>query len=161
MLMLIVSFSAWEVNTALQKLDIDAVKKEVKTGNTMKKKKALWEAFVIASEEHDLEWFKDMLQGHEEAMQVDLEEQEVKEAVKKEKKEKKARKSTAPVESGDDEMGDVDDEGKTPAKKAKQSKKRKKEDDSEGESEKVCPYFLLSSILTNVLPACEDTQAEA
>jgi chromatin remodeling complex protein RSC6 len=123
-------------------LDIDAVKKEVATGNTLKKKKALWEAFEIAAQEHDLQHFKDVLNEHEKAMAADVEERAAVEVKKQETKEKKKRKSLATVEDDDVDMEDAeDDDGETPAKK-KQTKKRKKTDESEGEGEKVCLRML-------------------
>jgi hypothetical protein len=142
-------------------LDIEEVKKQVEAGNTQKKKKALWEAYEVAAEEHDLQWFKDMLEGHEKALQVDAEEKAANAAKKQEKKEKKNRKSIAVEESEDVEMEDADDMGSTPAKKPKQSKKRKKDVESEGESEKVCLVAVLERMWTNCVAACEDAQDEA
>ncbi|KAF2187750.1 hypothetical protein K469DRAFT_725217 [Zopfia rhizophila CBS 207.26] len=127
---------AWQVNTDLQPLDIDAIKQEVEGGNQGKKSKALWEAYQIAAEGHDLPWFKEMLENHEKAVQADFEEKAAAEAKKQEKKEKAKRKSTAAEESEDVEMEDADEDGTTSTKKAKASKKRKKEVDSDGEPEK-------------------------
>jgi hypothetical protein len=131
--------SAWQVNTELLTFDIEDVKKDVESGNQAKKNKALWDAYQIAAEGHDLAHFKQVLASHEVAMQEDLERQEQKEVDKKEKAEKSAkRKSKAAADSEDVDMEDVGDNATTPgAKKAKATKKRKKDDESDGENEKV------------------------
>lgn len=131
--------SAWQPNTDLIPFDLEATKKEVETGNPGKKNKQLWEAFQIAAEGHDLNYFKDVLASHEQAIQEDDLIKEAKREEKAEKAAKKAaskRKSTAAVDDEDVEMGDADDTTAASAKKAKPSKKRKKED-SEGDDEKV------------------------
>lgn len=112
------------------------MKAEVEKGNNQKKSKALWEAYTIAAEGHDLQWFKEMLEAHEQALAVDAEEKAAAETKKQEKKDKAKRKSTAAEESEDVEMEDAGEEGKTPGGKKKTSKKRKAE--SDGEPEKVC-----------------------
>lgn len=133
-------YSAWQVNTDLLPFDLEEVKKDVETGNQGKRNKALWEAYQIAAKGHDLAYFKEMLSAHETAMQEDLEQKEQKEQQKKEKAEKAAkRKSTAADKSEDADMEDAD--AAPSAKKAKGTKKRKKDDESDGESEKVCTIF--------------------
>ncbi|KAF2467570.1 uncharacterized protein BDR25DRAFT_63824 [Lindgomyces ingoldianus] len=127
---------AWQVNTDLQPLNIDDIKTTVDGGNQGKKSKALWEAYQIAAKGHELQWFKDMLENHEKAMQADIEEKAAAEAKKQEKKDKAKRKSIAADDSEDVEMENADDEGATSAKKTKASKKRKKEPESDGENEK-------------------------
>ena len=116
--------------------DLDAIKKDVEAGNSAKKTKGLWEAYVVAAEGHDLQYFKDLLISHEKALQDDEQAQKVKESKKAAK-----RKSTAGAGDEDVEMADADadaDGTAAPsAKKAKPSKKRKKEADSEGDEEKV------------------------
>jgi hypothetical protein len=135
--------SAWQINTELQPFDIEEVKKEVEAGNTTKKTKALWEAYEIAAEEPDLEWFKDMLNKHDQALQEEMEKVAIddqEKAVKKDKKAEKSgkRKSTAAVDDSDDiDMDETPEDGAASAKKAKPSKKRKKEVESDGEQEKV------------------------
>ncbi|KAF2118595.1 hypothetical protein BDV96DRAFT_488929 [Lophiotrema nucula] len=126
---------AWQVNTDLIPFDIDDVKRDVEAGNQNKKSKLLWDAFQIAAEEHDLEWFKDMLKSHEEAILADAEQKEAKKLEKTEKKAaKEKRKSAAAADEDEDvEMEDAEGEGTASAKK---SKKRKKSAESEGESEK-------------------------
>jgi hypothetical protein len=127
------------VNTELLAFDLEDVKKDVDSGNQAKKNKALWEAYQIAAEGHDLAHFKQVLASHEAAMQEDQEQREQKEQDKKEKAEKSAkRKSTAAVDSEDVDMEDAGDDATAPsAKKAKATKKRKKSDESDGETEKV------------------------
>ncbi|KAF1832923.1 hypothetical protein BDW02DRAFT_580802 [Decorospora gaudefroyi] len=128
---------AWQVNTDLLPFEIDDVKKDVESGNQAKKNKALWEAYQIAAEGHDLAWFKEMLVAHETAMREDQEQREQKELQKKEKAEKATkRKSMAADESEDVDMEEAGDGAAPSAKKAKATKKRKKEDDSDGENEK-------------------------
>ncbi|KAH7076495.1 hypothetical protein BKA63DRAFT_564884 [Paraphoma chrysanthemicola] len=129
---------AWQVNTELLTFDLEDVKKDVESGNQNKKNKALWEAYQIAAEGHDLAHFKEVLQAHETAMAVDAEQRELKEIEKKEKAEKSAkRKSVAAADSDDVEMEDAgDDATATGTKKAKGTKKRKKTDESDGENEK-------------------------
>ena len=127
------------MNTDLQPLDVEEVRKEVEADKQGKKSKALWEAYKIAAEGHDLQWFKSMLEDHEKALQADVEEKLAAEAKKQEKKEKGKRKSVpAATEEPDDvEMDDAPEEEEDTTKKAKGSKKRKKSDESEGESEKA------------------------
>ncbi|KAJ4344898.1 hypothetical protein N0V95_006098 [Ascochyta clinopodiicola] len=124
---------AWQVNTELLTFDVEDVKKDVESGNSTKKNKALWSAYEIAAEGHDLAYFKTMLASHEAALQEDAEQREAKEAEKKEKKDKAAkRKSTTAAESDDVDMEDAGDDAAPSAKKAKATKKRKATDDSDG-----------------------------
>ncbi|KAF2001179.1 hypothetical protein P154DRAFT_173054 [Amniculicola lignicola CBS 123094] len=128
---------AWQVNTDLNPLDVEEVKAEVLKGNTTKKTKALWQAYEIAAEGHDLPWFKDMLEAHEKATQADADEKAAVEAKKLEKKEKAAaRKSIAVEETSDVEMGDAAGDEAASAKKAKPSKKRKAREGDDVESDK-------------------------
>lgn len=149
--------SAWQVNYDLLPFVDDDVKKEVESGNSTKKNKALWEAYVIASEGHDLDWFKEMLANHEQAMQEDALSKEAKAEEKAKKADRAAkRKSTAGDVSDDVEMEDAGDDTAPSAKKAKASKKRKKEDDSDGEPEKVrLPLAEVHTALMR-LTACKD-----
>lgn len=127
---------AWQVNYDLLPFNIEDVKKEANTVSSTKKNKALSEAYVIAAEGHDLDWFKTMLKDHEQAMQEDIRVREAKAEEKAKKADKAAkRKSAAAGDVSDDvEMEDAGDDAAP--KKAKASKKRKKEDESEGEPEK-------------------------
>jgi hypothetical protein len=135
------------------------VKKDVETGKQGKKNKALWEAYKVAAEGHDLEHFKTVLANHEAAMQQDVEQREQKEIEKKEKAEKSAkRKSTAAADSEDVEMDDADGTAAPSAKKAKATKKRKKGEESDGENEKVWFQLFVYFATTDGLTACKDSQ---
>ncbi|KAF1840507.1 uncharacterized protein K460DRAFT_296672 [Cucurbitaria berberidis CBS 394.84] len=128
---------AWQVNTELLNFDIDDVKADVASGKQGKKNKALWEAYQIAAEGHDLSYFQEMLKAHEQALQLEAEQREQNELQKKEKAEKVTkRKSTAAIDSEDAEMEDAGDDAAPSAKKANVSKKRKKADESDGENDK-------------------------
>lgn len=155
--------SAWQVNTDLLDFDIEQVKKDVESDNQKGKKKALWDAYKVAAEGHDLEHFKELLKLHEQAMQDDQEQREQKEIQKKEKAEKAAkRKSAAAVDDSDDvDMPDAGDDAAPSAKKAKGSKKRKKDDESDGENDKVCCCSLCTETGSNRLPACKDAKDQA
>lgn len=131
--------SAWQPNVDLLPFDLEEIKKEVESGSSAKKSKALMEAYAVAAEGHDLAHFKELLANHEEAVQQDELAKEAKQQEKVEKAKKTAkRKSVAAAETDDVEMEDADDNATASAKKAKPSKKRKKEAGSEGEDEKVC-----------------------
>lgn len=115
------------------------MKKEVEAGLSGKKNKVLTAAYEEAVEGHDLDYFKEMLQSHEQAMIDDAELRAAKEEEKLAKKEKsKSRKSVAAAESDDVDMDDVDD---APTTGKKKSTKRKKGDESDGEPDKVSLSF--------------------
>jgi len=138
------------------------VKKDVEAGKQGKKNKALWDAYQVAAEGHDLAHFKTVLANHEAAMLQDVEQREQKEAEKKEKAEKSAkRKSTAAVDSEDVEMEDADGATAPSAKKAKATKKRKKGDESDGENDKVCTLGLRRFRPLTQLTACKDSQDDS
>jgi hypothetical protein len=125
---ILVQCSAWIPNTDLTPLDPESCKNVTEKG----KSKNLIAAYHIASENHDLQYFKDMLAEHQRAMQEDLEEREARAAAKAAKEEKKKRKSMEVADDQEDEeMAEVGEE------KRKSAKKRKKEVESDGESEKV------------------------
>ncbi|KAF1351256.1 hypothetical protein BDV97DRAFT_398204 [Delphinella strobiligena] len=141
---------AWIVNSALTPLapgDCAEEKYGKKITASLKK------AYLLAEERHPIEYFKEILQEHQEAEKERQEELAKKEAEKEEKKAAKAekaakttdkkdstekktkRKSTAKSKdtvSDEDEM-DVDEKEETAAKP---SKKRKKEAESDAESAK-------------------------
>jgi hypothetical protein len=98
----------------------------VARGEQGKKAKKLWEAYEIAAESHDLQYFKDMLNEHDKRLQEEqerlLEEEEQRQA----KKEKKAKAKEVVDDDGDVDMADSD----APPKK-KSSNKRKKEADED------------------------------
>ncbi|KAF2806825.1 uncharacterized protein BDZ99DRAFT_86153 [Mytilinidion resinicola] len=149
---------SWQVNTDLQPIDMDDLKKEVEDNNQGKKTKALWEAYQVAAEEHDLAWFKHMLAEHEKATLAEsaaFEEQAEKAATtKKEKKEKGGRRKSAPVVDEDVEMEDGA-EGEAAPKKAKATKKRKKDAESDAEGEKPAKTPKTKLKLTNKTPKDE------
>jgi hypothetical protein len=119
--------SAWQVNTELADLDMDELKEIVAKNDPGKKTKALWNAYVVASENHDLEYFKQMLKDHEDRMrdeEIRLEEEarnaeEAAEAKRLEKEQNKSKKAKTDAD-GDVVMGDgADGEKKKPSKKRK------------------------------------------
>jgi sRNA-binding protein len=114
---------------------------ECKDVSVKSKSKALLDAYRIAAEGHDLQYFKDMLVEHQEALNEDAERRAEKEAKKAEKTTKGRRKSEAAVAKEDDEM-EVDEEVEAPKPK---SKKRKKSLDSEDIEEKVSIHPLNTS----------------
>lgn len=121
---------AWMPNTDLKPLNPEDCKDVPEKG----KSKSLLAAYAIAAENHNLQYFKDLLLEHEKALQLENEEREAKAAAKAEKESrKKKRKSMDVVDDEDVDMEDVDDRGKTP----KSSKKRRKSAaDTDVESEK-------------------------
>ncbi|KAF2750632.1 hypothetical protein M011DRAFT_395504 [Sporormia fimetaria CBS 119925] len=149
---------AWEVNTSLQPIDIEKIKSEVEAGNNGKRKKtrALWEAYQVAAEEHDLDWFKSMLMAHEQALAKDLEEQAEKaaeDAKKQDLKEKKAkRKSTATVKDDDTDMEDADAAEQPTSKKAKGTKRKKQEETDDEQPEKPVKTPKMKVKLNNKPP---------
>lgn len=128
----------WMVNTSLTPLDPD----ECNTLPKAKMTKALAEAYKVAAEGHDIDYFKDLLRQHQQDMERILQQQaedeerraaeaaaraeaaENDEAAPKEKKKKGPRKSKAADE--DIEMEDAD--------APKSTKKRKKVDDSDADA---------------------------
>lgn len=119
-----------------------------------KKAKNLWEAWKVAAEGHDLEYFKQLLMDHEKAMAEDAEERAAKEAEKAEKAAKKAKRKSKGGEEEDMEMEDA--AGSSDSTSKKSAKKRKKDADAEADGEKVCfPLFLVSlaPVLTVSQPA--------
>ena len=86
----------------------------------------LYAAHQLAAENHDLDYFKNLLREFEEAR---IEEAAAKEAAKaaKAKTPKKGKKSQETVDDAEDE--DVDMEAEETEKKPKATKKRKAEDD--------------------------------
>lgn len=115
-------------NTDLTPLDPSTID----TGDTKGKSKPLVAAYVKASENNDLQHYKDMLADHQKAVKEEQEVQAERDAKKSAKGKRKSVDATAAVADDDDEM-DVDEDEEAPKPK---SKKRKKEADSDGE-EKV------------------------
>lgn len=160
-------YSAWIPNTDLTPLDPESCKDVPEKG----KQKNLIAAYKVASENHDLQYFKSLLADHQRAVQQELEEREAAAAAKaaakaeKEEKKKQQKKRKSEVVSGDAEdaeMADGDEEG---GKKPKSAKKRKKETESDVETEKVSRIVIVTRSLS-ITPdslikwcrACEDSQ---
>lgn len=129
--------SYWQVNTDLVPLDIQDIKDEVAKGERGKRTVALWSAYEIAAEEHDLDHFKEILKKHEEQLVQELQAKAERDAKKAEKDAKKEAKKSKADADGDVEMEDAEDGG---AKKKKTpSKKRKEPASGDAEDElKVC-----------------------
>ncbi|KAJ5566232.1 hypothetical protein N7535_007870 [Penicillium sp. DV-2018c] len=122
---------AWVPNTNLTPLD-PAECKDVSEKN---KSKPLLNAYKVASEGHDLQYFKDLLNEHQAAIdqeEAELEAQEAEKAAAKAAKEAKKGKRKSKGAETDIEMEDAND-----SKKAKApSKKRKKEAETDVEADK-------------------------
>ena len=104
------------------------------------KGKLLLAAYAVASEAHDLQYFKTLLADHQRALEQEIEEKEAQAAAKAEAKaerdaKKNKRKSMEIVDDEDVDMEDANAE----SKKSKSSKKRKK--DTETEDDKVRAVF--------------------
>jgi hypothetical protein len=115
-------------------LEVDEVKDIVERGDQGKKSKALWSAYQVAAEGHDLPWFKELLEEHENqrkaAEEASIAAEEARIAAEEEKKAKKEKKQKAKTDGdGDGEMKGAENDG---GEKKKSSKKRKKE---EGETD--------------------------
>lgn len=106
---------------------MDELKGMVERNEQGKKSKSLWNAYEVASEEHDLDYFKGVLRDAEKARQEEIQKKEEAEAKKLEKKDKNKRKSTAAAVDDDVEMEDADGDGDA----KKKSKKRKKDTESD------------------------------
>ncbi|KAJ9272331.1 hypothetical protein DTO212C5_1516 [Paecilomyces variotii] len=127
---------AWIPNTDLTPLDPESCKDVSEKG----KQKQLIAAYKVAAENHDLQYFKDLLADHQRAIQQEAEDREAKEAAKaaakaeKEQKKKKRKSAEVAEEPEDVEMAEAgEEEGK---KATKATKKRKKDAESEAEAEK-------------------------
>ncbi|KAI4260442.1 MAG: hypothetical protein LQ352_000304 [Teloschistes flavicans] len=121
---------AWMPNTELTPLDPSTIDPDNIKGKA-KQPKQLTAAFVIASEQHDLKHFKEMLADHQKAVKEDAEaqaERDAKKAATKGKR-KSVDAGAAPAEDADEMDIDEDDDEEPKPK----SKKRKKEADSDTE----------------------------
>jgi hypothetical protein len=114
------------LNTDLTPLDPKSVSK----GSEKGKGKALNLAHEIAAEQHDLNYFKEMLVDHQKAIQEDQEAQAEREAKKSSKAKRKTHDAAQVME--EDDM-DLDEDVPEP----KPRNKRKKDIDSDGGDEKV------------------------
>ena len=106
------------VNTDLTPLNVAQCKEPDTKGKT----KLLLAAYEIASEEHDLEYFKAMLSDHQAAVDADQEAEAARAAKKASKSKRKSVDASAATDDAD-EM-DIDEAATTEKPK---SKKRKKE----------------------------------
>lgn len=137
------------------------MKEAVEKNEQGKKAKNLWEAWKVASEGHDLEYFKQLLMDHEKAMMEDAEERAAKEAEKAEKVAKKAKRKSKGGEDEDVEMEDAAGSSDSTSKKSS-AKKRKKDADAEADGEKVSVRCLLfHECLTECFKARKDAQDQA
>lgn len=131
-------------------MDVESVTDAPEKG----KSKLLLAAYEKAAEQHDLDYFKEMLVDHQKAIQEDQEAQAQREAKKASKAKRKSQDAAAQAAAAE-EM-DVDEELPEPKPK---SKKRKKDLDSDAGEEKVRITNIKYSpiILTNDT-ASEDPQ---
>lgn len=110
------------------------------------KSKSLLEAYKVAAEGHDLEYFKNMLEQHAAAIREDEEAREAKEAEKAEKADRKKRKSDAKLAKSDDV--DMEDADSSPKKSSKKRKKDAESDDEETEKVRTpftdCKYAVVN-----------------
>jgi hypothetical protein len=119
-------------NTDLSPLDPEACKTVSEKG----KSKSLLAAYATAAENNDLDYYKDILIQHAQAMEEEAEKQAARQE-KKHKADKKKRKSDAKGKAADDEDVEMED-AEDAAEVKKSSKKRKKAADSDDEAtEKV------------------------
>jgi len=147
------SRSAWHVNTDLSPLSLEEIKATVDDAKQGKKSKALWDAYKVASEAHDLVYFKNMLAEHEERRrQIEAEEAE-REAKKAAKEVKKKTKDAA----GDDDV-EMEDAGENGEAVKKSSKKRKKETESDGDSGKVLNFPPRVINICEAADACQPSK---
>ncbi|KAL8729824.1 MAG: hypothetical protein Q9166_004465 [cf. Caloplaca sp. 2 TL-2023] len=116
---------AWMTNTDMSPLDTAVIDPT----DTKGKSKPLAAAFAKASEENDLQHFKDMLADHQKAVKEEQDAQAELDAKKTAKAKRKSVDASATPADDADEM-DVDEVEEEPKPK---SKKRKKETDSDGE----------------------------
>ncbi|KAI2638183.1 hypothetical protein GGS21DRAFT_458885 [Xylaria nigripes] len=112
---------SWTPNTDLTELDPSTVKDMI----TGKMRKDLQSAHELASQNHDIDYYKNVLREFEEQRLVQLE-------AKKSRPKVQRRTNNSKINDGDGdlEMEDVEDETAEPAKKKSKAKKRKAEDEN-------------------------------
>ncbi|CAP86255.1 hypothetical protein E8E15_006807 [Penicillium rubens] len=145
---------AWVPNTNLTPLD-PAECKDVSEKN---KSKSLINAYKVASEGHNLQYFKKLLNDHQAAIdqeEAELEAQEAEKAATKAAKEAKKGKRKSKGAETDVEMEDADDSKKSKAP----SRKRKKDVETDAEAEKPAktPKNNTKLKLTTPKAPAEDT----
>lgn len=126
------TLSSWVRNTDLVELDLDTV-----GDMNPKLRKDLQEARMLASEKHDLDYYKGILRDFQEQQLAAIAEREAKKAAADKKKasgktKKKSTLSEVAVDDGEDvDLEDADASGELdPEEPKKASKKRKAEDGS-------------------------------
>ncbi|KAL8944159.1 MAG: hypothetical protein Q9216_000583 [Gyalolechia sp. 2 TL-2023] len=150
---------AWMPNTDLTPLDTAGIDPDDTKGKT----KPLAAAYAKASEENDLQHFKDMLADHQMAVKEEQEAQAERDAKKATKTKRKSVDATAAAAAADDEDEmDADEDEEAPKPK---SKKRKKEADSDGEEKpaktpKTGTKLKLSTPKTPVEPSSKKKAAK-
>lgn len=117
-------YSTWLVNTSLTKLDPE----ECQGKQQGKLSKALFSAYQIAAEGHDLDYYKQILKDFQEEQRVYEEEQAKLEAEQAEADAKKAETTNAP-----------EADGKEKKKKARKSKGGADEDIEMADAEQIKP----------------------
>ncbi|KAJ6132730.1 hypothetical protein N7471_007945 [Penicillium samsonianum] len=145
---------AWVPNTNLTPLD----PAECKNISEKNKSKSLVNAYKVASEGHNLQYFKKLLNDHQAAIdqeEAEFEAQEAEKAAAKAAKEAKKGKRKSKGAETDVEMEDVDDSKKSKAP----SKKRKKDAETDAEAEKPAktPKSNTKLKLTTPKAPAEDT----
>ncbi|KAJ5922701.1 hypothetical protein N7516_010404 [Penicillium verrucosum] len=145
---------AWVPNTNLTPLD----PAECKGISEKNKSKSLINAYKVASEGHSLQYFKKLLNEHQEAIdqeEAEFEAQEAEKAAAKAAKEAKKGKRKSKGAETDVEMEDADDSKKSKAP----SKKRKKDVETDAEAEKPAktPKSNTKLKLTTPKAPAEDT----
>ncbi|KAJ5857679.1 hypothetical protein N7455_008573 [Penicillium solitum] len=145
---------AWVPNTNLTPLD----PAECKNISEKNKSKSLVNAYKVASEGHNLQYFKKLLNEHQAAIdqeEAEFEAQEAEKAAAKAAKDAKKGKRKSKGAETDVEMEDADDSKKSKAP----SKKRKKDVETDAEAEKPAktPKSNTKLKLTTPKAPAEDT----
>ena len=123
---LLLSTSSWTPNTDLEPIDIE----EIHKAEQGKKTKSLWAAYQIAKEDHDLQYFKDMLVRHQKELEEEHERRAQEAAERQARKDKKSKRKSKDTVDEDEVMEDVP-EADADAKKSKKRKKGVDEDEDE------------------------------
>ncbi|KAI9828716.1 MAG: hypothetical protein M1832_001821 [Thelocarpon impressellum] len=126
----------WISNTDLSTLNLDTIGDEPEKG----KSKALYRAYQVTAEKHDMAYYKNVLKDHQEAMRLDAELR----ASRGKKSKGKAKGKAAAEDDEDEDMADAGDEDVDAEEEEEEgdaapkgkSKKRKKDVESDGEDGK-------------------------
>ncbi|KAI5304793.1 hypothetical protein KEM56_005922 [Ascosphaera pollenicola] len=143
---------AWIPNTDITPITPEECAAAPEKGKT----KGLIEAFKIASEGHDLEYFKKLINDHNAALQQEEEAYAAREAEKQRKAQEKAEKAAA--KAATQKKGkrksiaaaetEEEDDAEEPTEKKKPSKKRKKDAESDEEKPAKTPKTGMKLKLT-------------